>query len=175
MCLGSLRGAGTFFAASWPRRESTWILTFPTCSKNITSAHARIRWGLILVFLLEIRFLTRKPFSQKWASYSRPIIAMMSCDVVLYLHYHGRYQFLSSKFSWVLLIFQNGIIAHSEFQNAQDVTLFWHCRHGPSIYHAQRWISVHKPLTSHSIKESDRLAIRRVSSIRTYFPAQPPW
>ena len=36
------------------------------------------------------------------------------------------------------------------------------------------WIGVHKPLTSQSIKESDRLAIRKVSSIRTYFPAQPP-
>ena len=36
------------------------------------------------------------------------------------------------------------------------------------------WISVHKPLISHSIKETDRIAIRGVSSIRTYFPAQPP-
>jgi hypothetical protein len=36
------------------------------------------------------------------------------------------------------------------------------------------WISVNKPLISHSIKETDRLAIRGVSSIRTYFPAQPP-
>jgi hypothetical protein len=35
------------------------------------------------------------------------------------------------------------------------------------------WISVHKPLISHSsIKETDRLAIRGVSSIRTYFPAE---
>ena len=36
------------------------------------------------------------------------------------------------------------------------------------------WISVHKPLISHSIKETDRLSIRGVSSIRIYFPAQPP-
>jgi hypothetical protein len=35
------------------------------------------------------------------------------------------------------------------------------------------WISVHKPLISHSIKETDRLAIRGVRSMRTYFPAQP--
>ena len=35
------------------------------------------------------------------------------------------------------------------------------------------WISVHQPLISHSIKQTDRLAIQGVSSIRTYYPAQP--
>ena len=36
------------------------------------------------------------------------------------------------------------------------------------------WISVNQPLNSHSIKETGRLAIQGVSSIRTYvyFPAQ---
>jgi hypothetical protein len=35
------------------------------------------------------------------------------------------------------------------------------------------WISVHKPLVSHRIKETDRLAIQGICSLRTYFPVQP--
>ena len=44
-----------------------------------------------------------------------------------------------------------------------------------STHQIMSWTSVHQPLISHSIKETDRLAIRGVISIRTYFPAPPSW
>ena len=59
----------------------------------------------------------------------------------------------------------------------RDKILFDDIEHhlAKSTNQIMNWVSVHKPLISHSIKETDtRLAIRGVRSMRTYFSAQPP-
>ena len=54
-----------------------------------------------------------------------------------------------------------------------ELKQYWQFQIDPTAHSIMSWISVRQPLISHSIKETDRLAIRGVGSIRTYFPAQP--